>query len=231
MFLNDLVDAGFDAQFRRERPIPAGWIDLKTVGWWSGAWLAAGTLLLASLGKPAAPLALLLLASIVVYDVVHKAVPFAPALMGLCRFFLYLVAASAGQEGIQGIAVWGGVVMGSYIVGLSYLARTESKDGPLRYWPCLLLATPMILAWFINDGEYRQNSVVLSALLALWVVRCLRWTFSTEGKNVGRTVSGLLAGIVLVDMLMVLPEPYPDGLVFLGLLGLALLFQRFVPAT
>jgi hypothetical protein len=50
-------------------------------------------------------------------------------------------------------------------------------------------------------------------------------------RQIGRTVSGLLAGIVFVDWLAVPDVPRIFGLVFLGLFGLALLFQRFVPAT
>ena len=47
-------------------------------------------------------------------------------------------------------------------------------------------------------------------------------------------MSGLLAGIVLVDWLSVLPAGGGDALNaagFAGLFLLALIFQRFVPAT
>src|SRR3954467_13369572 len=35
MYLNDAFDAAFDAQYRRERPIPSGAISLSAV-WWIG---------------------------------------------------------------------------------------------------------------------------------------------------------------------------------------------------
>jgi hypothetical protein len=44
-------------------------------------------------------------------------------------------------------------------------------------------------------------------------------------------VSGLLAGIVFVDWLAVADAPKYLGLIFLVLFGLAIFFQRFVPAT
>jgi hypothetical protein len=50
-------------------------------------------------------------------------------------------------------------------------------------------------------------------------------------RQIGRAVSGLLAGIVFVDWLAVADAPRNFGLVFLALFGLAVLFQRFVPAT
>jgi hypothetical protein len=39
-------------------------------------------------------LTLLLIACILIYDAIHKAVAFSPVLMAGCRLFLYLVAAS-----------------------------------------------------------------------------------------------------------------------------------------
>jgi hypothetical protein len=65
-------------------------------------------------------------------------------------------------------------------------------------------------------------------------VRCLRTTFWTGAVNIGRTISGLLAGIVFVDWLAVVPTaqfPQVLNITFLILVGAALLFQRFVLAT
>jgi hypothetical protein len=44
-------------------------------------------------------------------------------------------------------------------------------------------------------------------------------------------VATLLAGIVLVDLLAVSPISLLLWIVFAGLFGAALLFQRYVPAT
>ena len=86
-------------------------------------------------------------------------------------------------------------------------------------------------AALLNDGDARPRAALLSVLLALWILRCLRQTFWKEERNVGATVSGLLAGIVLADLLAVIPDPYPHGLIFLLLFGAGLLFQRIIPAT
>jgi hypothetical protein len=64
-----------------------------------------------------------------------------------------------------------------------------------------------------------------------WVIVCVRHTFWSAERNLGRTVSGLLAGIVLVDLLAVLGGTVWTGLAFACLFALALLFQRYVPAT
>ena len=49
--------------------------------------------------------------------------------------------------------------------------------------------------------------------------------------NIGRTVSGLLAGIVIVDWLAAVDVPRELAFVFLGLFLAANVFQRVVPAT
>jgi hypothetical protein len=65
----------------------------------------------------------------------------------------------------------------------------------------------------------------------LWAARCVRTIFQGE-INVGRIVSGLLAGIVFVDWLAIAPQcPHWLSAVFLILFGATLWLQRFVPAT
>ncbi|MBU6400263.1 MAG: UbiA family prenyltransferase [Verrucomicrobia bacterium] len=231
MYLNDVCDAPFDAMYRRERPIPAGTIAPRTVGWLSAAWLAAGTLLLLALGKATAILCLLLVACVVTYDCVHKFITFSPALMAACRFLLYLAAATTAVEGITGLVVWSSLVLAAYILGLSYLARKESARGVLSAWPAYLLVAPILLALVVNDGDYRSRGLLLSTLLGAWLVHCLRSTFWAATANVPYTVSGLLAGIVLVDFLAAADVPWPLQLVFALLFVAARLFQRFIPAT
>ena len=156
--------------------------------------------------------------------------------MASCRFFLILVAASIGVNGITGspqgaLPVWSALVMACYIVGLSYLARKESTKASVRYWPCLFLAAPLVLAFIVNPGPHQSRTVVLMLVLTIWMVRCLAFAFWTPQRNIGRSVAGLLAGIPLVDWLSAWDGSWWTGLTFAALFGLALLFQRVVPAT
>ena len=231
MYLNDAFDAEFDAQFRRERPIPSGAISLALV-WRIGAGLlGAGTVCLVSLGWTTAILALMLALCVVVYDAVHKLITVSPVLMAACRFLLYLVAASTAMDGVTGYAVWCGFALAGYIVGLSYIARVESTRGRLRYWPCVLLAAPIALALVMNAGEYAKPALLVSIILGLWLAKCLRYTFGGMDRNVGFTVAGLLAGIPWVDLLAVAYCPKRFAAVFIGLFLAAVVFQRYVPAT
>jgi len=224
-------DAAFDTQHRRERPIPAGAISRQAVWRWSALLLVAGTGSLGWLGREPAILALQLLACVVLYDVFHKQLDWSPVLMAACRFFLVLTAAASGAQGVDGLAIWSAAVLACYIIGLSYLARRESAPGLIRYWPLGLLAAPLVLAFIVNDGFFREKAMVASAMVALWVLRCLRPTFWQSPPNIGKTVSGLLAGICLVDLLAVADQPPQVGVCFFACFGLALLCQRFVPAT
>ena len=230
MYLNDAFDAGFDAQHRRERPIPSGAIAVETV-WRIGIVLLAGGLaLLAPLGFTTAALAVCLAASILVYDAVHKLITFSPLLMALCRLLLYLTAASAAVTGVTGLAVWSGLALACYIVGLSYLARKEATGVIIQSWPQLLLAAPVLLGLLVNDGRSREPALLVSGILVLWGVRSLRSVW-TQPRNIARAVSGLLAGIMWVDFLAVADEPRSIGAAFIALFLLAIGFQRFVPAT
>ena len=95
----------------------------------------------------------------------------------------------------------------------------------------MLLAAPLVLAFIVNDGFFREKALLASAIVGLWALRCLRATLWQSPPAIGKTVSGLLAGICLVDLLAVADQPPHVSVWFLGCFVLALLCQRFVPAT
>ena len=231
MFLNDAFDVEFDRQHREERPIPSGRISLAPV-WRAGfALLAGGAGLLFWCGPITGGLGLGLALSIILYDAIHKVIAFSPVLMGICRCFVYLIAASMATLGVTGWAIWCGLALGVYVAGLSFIARRESVRGPLPRWPVALLGAPVVLALLMNVGDFRQAAALLSLVLVLWIVRCLRRTFRTNAPNVPLTISGLLAGIVFVDWLAMADAPHKMGFALITLFAGALVFQRLAPAT
>jgi len=232
MFLNDAFDADFDRQRRAERPIPSGAISLPAVWRWGLAWLGLGALCLTAVGKTTGLLTLALLLCIIIYDATHKVVTASPWLMGLCRFWVYVIAGSAGAAGVNGGPVWCGVAMALYVAGRGYLAQHESSRGRVPYWPLALLAAPIVFAMLMNSAEFRIPAMWLSLVLVLWIALWVRTIFQAGEANVGHIVSGLLAGIVFVDWLAVAPLcPRWLSLAFLILLGATLSLQRFVPAA
>lgn len=237
LYLNDAFDAEFDRQRRRERPIPSGQISHRLVWQLGWTWMAAGVGTFLFVGTPSLIVALLLAATIVFYNFVHKRNALAVVLMGGCRFLLYLLGATAAHQ-VTGLALWSGLAQGAYVVGLSYLARKESIIGPVRWWPVLTLAAPLLLALLANGpggdderGGYRERAFYLGLLLVIWILPSLRFAFRKETRQLGFAVSNLLAGIVLVDLLATAGEPWLVLPAFGFFFAATLVLQRFVPAT
>jgi hypothetical protein len=231
MFLNDAFDAEFDRLHRKERPIPAGLITLDKVWQWGFGWLALGTVLLVLLGSTTGAWVALLVLGILLHDAIHKVISVAPLLLAACRLLVYLVAASVGQDGVTGLAIWSALALAVYVTGLGYLARHEGSKVAVPSWPVFLLLTPLVLSLLLNSGEYRLRGWWLALLVGLWLARSLRPTYWVPDRNVGRSVASLTAGLVLVDLLAVgSGEPLVMSLVFGLVFVAALLFPRLALA-
>ena len=232
MFLNDAVDADWDREHRTERPIPAGRISRGSVYAGALGLLVAGWLLLLAEAGRTALLGLALVLAIVVYDLVHKQVGFAPVLMAGCRGLLYLTAAGAGAGGLAQPALLGALAIAGYVAGLSFLARRESTDQRMPRWPVLLLLAPVGLAFVADPGVVWPLSKILAgSACLLWTAWCLRYAATKPQPNLGRCVSGLLAGIPLVDGLAAGGGSWLLTALFGGLFLFARWWQRFAPAT
>lgn len=233
MFLNDAFDEAFDRQHRPERPIPSGRIASQNV-WLAGfLQLGLGILLLAICGKVAGLIAILLAATILLYDFSHKLLTESPWIMGACRFWVYVIAGAAGLDGVNGFVIFGGLALALYVVGLSYVARRENMRGRIQVWPLLLLLAPLAQAWAVNAGDFRRDALLIALIPLLWMARCLRQVLFGGEPNAPWMVTNLLAGIALVDWVAVAPI-LPHGLstiTFMALFGLTKWFQKYIPAT
>jgi 4-hydroxybenzoate polyprenyltransferase len=188
--------------------------------------------LLVLLGNSTGAFAALLLFCIVLYDAVHKLVASAPLLMAACRCFLILTAASVGEQGATGLAVWAALALALYITGLSTLARHEKSRSGLPRWPALLLAAPMFLALLAHTSDHRLLVALQAVVFGLWTLRCLQPAMMAKEINVRRSTEGLLAGIVLVDLLSLgSAAGLGLSLVLLGLFLLTLVLQRWIPGS
>jgi len=237
-FLNDAFDAAYDHDHRRVRPIPSGRIRLETVLWCGLALLGIGALCLLWLGTVTGGLGLGLVVFIVSYNALHRVLTFSAALLGICRFFLYAIAASTAASGVNGWSIWCGLALATYVAGTGWITRPETVAGPARYWPLVLLAAPVILAQIMDDNDFRQPALLLSAVLLLWVLRSVRptlWSADNDAlagakllpsPSIVLTAADLTAGIVLVDLLATTNPPKGIAFIFLMLFGAALLFQR-----
>lgn len=231
MYLNDACDIRFDTQHRNARPIPAGHISARTVWILSAILLLGGTALLASLGQTPALAALGLLACIVAYDLVHKQTAFAPLLMAGCRFLLYVVAAAATNHWIRNKALLCGGALALFIVALSFIARKEAQNVRPNLLVLPLFIAPIVTAHLSLTSQNMVALVIIAIAYVAWVIISLSHMVKGGPPAIGRTVSGLLAGIVLVDMLAVQGGGGMMPLAFLVLFVSALILQRTIPAT
>lgn len=238
MLLNDAFDREFDARERPERPIPAGEASATEVFAYGSGMLGAGLALLlpgqgGGTASPwgAAGSGLALAATILLYNVHHKANPLSPLLMGICRMLVYLTAALAvASSALPATLYISALVLLCYLVGLTYAAKQEHLDRLDNAWPLLLLAVPLLYGLDLA----RQQPLVLLPLLALLLCSTLsvRRLRRRARGDVPAAVAALIAGISLLDAMLLagLGQVVPMMLA-LGAFALTLLAQRRVSGT
>jgi hypothetical protein len=207
----------------------AGDAPARAGGLWSLAFLLPGTLLLALTGRTTAFVALALLGILVAQAALPRASALAPPFLGAARLLIYLVAASTTATGLNGWALWGGLVLGAYVAGVAMLARQVGRPGRLDLTGGLLLPAPILLALAMNSGANREGALLLAGVLGLWTARALQSVVWPPTPSLERAVAGLTAGIVFVDWLAVANAPRASGFVFLPLFLLTLFLQRALP--
>ncbi|MFD1733966.1 hypothetical protein ACFSC4_26385 [Deinococcus malanensis] len=105
-----------------------------------------GTLLLWPLGFLPLMGGMLLIVLIVLYDAWHKTNPLSPVIMALNRAMVYVIAFVAVQPAITATLLLWAAALGLYIVGLTYIAKTELRATFGSVWPAALLFLPAVLA-------------------------------------------------------------------------------------
>jgi len=238
MYLNDAFDREVDARERPERPIPSGQIrarDVFAIGfgmlsvallilmvssvWWIGGrgWASVGA-------------GVVLAGAITYYDVRHKANPLSPLVMGLCRVLVYVTAALAVAGRVGGAVVVGAAVLLSYLIGLTYVAKQENLAEYKNLWPLAFLVAPFAYGVPILLGSPIGAALYLGLLG--WVCYAVSFLVRTGRPDIRRAVVSFIAGISLLDALLIagVGDPGGAGWAVLGF-ALTLVFQRWVPGT
>ncbi|MBE9556842.1 MAG: UbiA family prenyltransferase [Proteobacteria bacterium] len=238
MFLNDAFDREIDARERPGRPIPSGRISAAAVFSWGFGMLGGGVLLLLAAGytitdsaewRPAAA-GLALAGAIVLYDAWHKGNPVSPLIMGLCRMLVYVTAGYAVASALPAPLFLGAGVLLCYLIGLTFAAKQENLNRITNLWPLLFLAVPFVYAPAVPglDGA----GMAIYAGFAAWVLYALSFLVVPSRINVPRAVVSLLAGICLLDALLISASG-GQTLAWLAVAGfpLTLFLQRWVSGT
>lgn len=240
MFLNDAFDADVDARERPERPIPSGRAARSTVfaigfGVLGLGLAALGVAVLAGSSPALLVAGIATAACVVVYDRWHKGYAFAPVVMGLCRAGVYCLGALAVSPALGGGVLVAALALALYVVGLTHLARFETASRVGRAWPAVFVLAPVALAAYRAVAAPALPSVVaplLASGVALgWALFAIRLALR-GGRNIGRAIVSLIAGISLVDAALIASAgALMVSLAAFAAFALTLAGQRYVRGT
>ena len=222
MVFNDLFDAEEDQRDRPERPIPAGQITPRqAVG--LGVGLLGGGVLLALLAgmvlyaSEAAPtrlgpvlVALPLVGAILLYDGWLKHTPLGPLVMGSCRSLNVLLGVSVSGGLAWPLGPHLAVVVGLYIVGVTWFARNEAghSDRIALLLATVLMAASLALVLLVpahlTDEEtpsplFPYLLVALGFFLGLPLNRAIQ---APTPANVQAAIKRALMSLILLDTVL-----------------------------
>ncbi len=230
MLLNDAFDAEIDSRERPERPIPAGEIGRRTVFVIGFALLLGGIVGAATFGVAAFWAGLATAMLITLYNAWHKGNPLGPILMGLCRVGIYCTTSAAVADEIPVDVVWGAALLLGYVLGLTYLAKYEGRGGPRRLWPLAGLFAPLIYALPEIATSYVTRTIIGG--FGAWAYFATQTARRRDGASIRKAVGALIAGIALLDALLIAVSGAPaTALLAVLAFGLTLVFHRYVAGT
>ncbi len=127
MVWNDYFDREQDRRERPFRPLPSGRVSLQQAARLGSVLLAAGLLSAYLAGGPSLGVAVCLAAAILLYDSWLKRTWAGPVAMGACRFLNVLLGVSACGSLLWPRSAHLALIVGLYIVGVTWFARTEAR--------------------------------------------------------------------------------------------------------
>lgn len=238
MVWNDVFDRHADAKTQTFRPIPSGRIPVR-VAVLLGIVLTLGGVGLSLLVPTALPVAAAIAAAVLLYDAWLKHAPVGPVAMGSCRFLNVLLGLSgAGGDVLTVPNLHLAAVVGVYIVGVTWFARTEEAASNRRQ---LMLAAGVMLAAMglaVTVPVYRPPGttpiyfpylvVAFGMLVGPKVVAAIQ---QPGPKEVQAAVKRSILGLVVLDAVLATAFVGAWGLLILLLLLPARWLGRWVYST
>jgi heme O synthase-like polyprenyltransferase len=238
MYLNDAFDRHIDARERRERPIPSGQIGPEAVFALGFGMLGGASLMLLAAAPAAGPRpnwssfgsGLVLAATITYYDVRHKRDRWSPVVMGLCRVLVYLTTALAVAGRVAPAVAGGALALLSYLIGLTYVAKQETLREYRNAWPLVFLFAPFVYG-LPALGQGALAAAIYLGFLG-WTCYAISFLLRRRATNIPRAVISFIAGICLLDALLIAGAGQSAmAVAAVGGFGLTLALQRYVRGT
>jgi 4-hydroxybenzoate polyprenyltransferase len=243
MVWNDYFDLEQDTRERPFRPLPSRQVTPREAARLGAGLLAAGLCFacLAGLTHPAESganpllspvLAFLLVGAILLYDRWLKRTWLGPVGMGACRFLNVLLAVSA-SGGLTKAGVHLATVVGLYIVGVTWFARTEARrSNPYALGgAALVMLVSLILALPLPEWVDRGRSSPLFPYLLValgFIIGVPVWQAIAKPtpERVQAGVKRALFSLILLDAVLASALAGSIGLVILLLLTPTLYLNR-----
>jgi 4-hydroxybenzoate polyprenyltransferase len=242
MVWNDYFDLEQDKRERPFRPLASGSISVSGALILGSVLLSLGLIFALAAASKAFWIACLLVAAILLYDGVLKRTWAGPIMMGLCRFFNVLLGLSV--QG-QGPGTWGvalALVIGVYIIGVTWFARTEarvSNQHMLVVGAALMLAG-LLVALTVPPLAQAAGLAPTTAFLFPYLLAAfgyyvgsavLRAIHHPVPARVQAAVKRAVLGLVVLDAILATALVGLAGLVLLVLLLPAQVLGRWVYST
>ena len=214
MILNDLCDLNYDKLHRPDRPIVTGNVSFRTALTITVFLFVLATAILYIIAAHALILAAALLASIILYDVLHKKISSSVVLMGICRALVYMTCAVAVAEPSQATAAMQkglpfAIIIGFYTLSITIVARMENQTRlDRRKWLSIAMPPALLgIIFFIRPTQVIYATIA-GILLGVWMICGCRFVFARPPKT-KQAVLIWLSGMCLADMwfLTVLDRP------------------------
>ncbi len=249
MVFNDFFDVEQDRRERPHRPIPSGRVSRRTAGLLGTLFLGAGVgfAILAGFSNgtvSTAILAILIVVSILSYDGRLKRTPVGPVAMGMCRFLNVLLGLTLAGH-IESWGVYMALVVGLYVAGVTWFARTEARTSSQTalIGAALVMLVALLFALPVPVLPRNPNTVVSASFLqnlglalfpylvvALGFVVGLPLAKAITGptpRHVQAAVKRALLGLVILDAVLATALAGAFGLLVLLLVIPILLLGRW----
>lgn len=205
LILNDWHDYRRDLVERPQRPLPSGRISRWRALTAAITLLAAGQLLASAMGPAAGGVGLLLVVCILMYDILMKDIPIAPALMGAARG-LNLLLGMVLFEAADAPRLYLVIALGLYVLGVTVFARRETglsrKDQLLLgvgFTAGALLLLALLRLFFAEEAPFSSGAIWLALLTGVVGYTMTQAILTPSPVRIQRAVKTAIFGIILFD--------------------------------
>lgn len=232
MVWNDIFDRKDDAKTRPSRPLPSGRVSLKSAVMF-GSFLFVVGIVFSIFARQTIKeftfgdsilISIVLIVAIILYNAWLKRTPFGPIGMGFCRFLNVMLGLSAGAiQPTQELSLHIASVIGIYIVGVTWFARTEEGMSKPKHLlaASIVMYAGLILALAVPThfpaGTITPFYPYLLTAFGFWIgIAIVQAIKQPNPINVQASVKRCILGLVLLDAIL--------ATAFIGLPGLLIGF-------